>query len=1335
MTRGIRICLISTLSLVGVAALAILGVVAVVRSAWFREKVRERIVEQSERATGGRVEIAAFDFDWRTLTAELDHLVIHGTEPAGQAPLLATDRVIVGLRIVSLLERNVELARVSAEHPRVHVIVQPDGSTNLPRPRVPATQSSAATILDLQIGRFDVSNGEFATEGATAQRGRRGAPLTTISWNATGSKLAAKIAWSAAGPKYDGQISVDPLHLATSRSAPFDLRVALEGSLMKDRIAVRHAALRTAESEIDLDSLTLENFNAPVIASDYTARVAAKEASRILRLNPALAGTVSANGRWRYRSLQDFEVAGQLKSAALDYGKVRAAAIDSAFRVAPNAADFTQTHVKWLGGNLDGAAHAGAGGAFTAAGRLDHFRVQDLAPLLLARQLPYDGLVSGTFAGQGRLFQPVVNAKVDIAPATAGLPARGKIDLTVDAPKDEVKFGPSWIELPHTRVDFSGEAGVRLAVAARSTDLNDVVPLFEGSAIPVTLQNGGVDFEGTVSGSLTNPSIAGRGSLQNAVVRGQKIDSAAGDFTLNRNSVTFTDASLTMNRLQARVAGSLGLANWLPHRQSPVNTNVRLVNASLPQLAALGGLPQIPFTGTLNTSAQITGTLGDPHATADFTLIRGEIYNEPYDSINGHAQYRAGVGETLTASVAAGAKRVNLTAQLTHPAAAAFPLRVTFDVSSNSFGLNQLEFAHSREPELNGNVQAKAQGTFELTRAATGRTGFALTSISANIDAQRLVYASHNLGEAHFTATTNNNVVTARLDSTLPGAALRGEGTVGLSGDYPVQGKITFSNASIGALENLLIQPGTGSSLSSLPFQGSASGEVSLTGSARSPDLINASLEIPTLQLRPNPDASAAAQKYELHNNGPVKLSLARSNVQIDAARFEGPGTDVTLGGSMPLSKKAQLNVNIRGTVNMNLAQTFTPSLSSAGEVAVNAQVRGTWLDPNVSGRAELTKGDFHYAGYSNGLSNANGVLIFNGARATIQNLTAESGGGKVEASGFAAVTGGRFAFRLDVKTSQVRLRYPEGVSSVSDSQLTIAGTSQRSDVSGDIVVRRVTINPKADAATILSVTTQPVQTIALGGGPLANMNLDVQLETAPDVVFETSVAQGIEAAANLRLRGTLTNPALLGRITVTQGEMTFFGNKYTLNQGTVSFFDPGRIDPVLNVDLETKARGVDVILNVTGPIDKLNVSYRSDPPLQFGDIVALLATGRTPNDPTLAIRDTGQQQSFQQLGASALLGQALANPVSGRLQRFFGVSRIKIDPQVIGVTGSPEARLTVEQQVTPDILFTYVSDVSNTSTQLIRVEWAFNRRWSAILTREENGYVAVDFAFKKHFK
>ena len=183
--------------------------------------------------------------------------------------------------------------------------------------------------------------------------------------------------------------------------------------------------------------------------------------------------------------------------------------------------------------------------------------------------------------------------------------------------------------------------------------------------------------------------------------------------------------------------------------------------------------------------------------------------------------------------------------------------------------------------------------------------------------------------------------------------------------------------------------------------------------------------------------------------------------------------------------------------------------------------------------------------------------------------------------------------------------------------------------------------------------------------------------------------------------------------------------------QGSISFFNAAKIEPVLNIDLETRARGVDVILTLSGPITKLNVSYRSDAPLQFSDIVALLATGRAANDATGA----GQAQSFQQLGADTLIGQAIANPVAGRLQRFFGVSRLKIDPTLTGITGSPQARLTIEQQVTPDILFTYITDVSSTSTQLIRAEWALNRNWSAILIREENGYVGLDFAFKKRFR
>ena len=397
--------------------------------------------------------------------------------------------------------------------------------------------------------------------------------------------------------------------------------------------------------------------------------------------------------------------------------------------------------------------------------------------------------------------------------------------------------------------------------------------------------------------------------------------------------------------------------------------------------------------------------------------------------------------------------------------------------------------------------------------------------------------------------------------------------------------------------------------------------------------------------------------------------------------------------------------------------------------------MRGSWSTPDLSGRASIRGGEFHYADFTNGLTNATGEIIFSGTRAIIQSFSADTGGGKFTGSGSATLIAGALSYQFSAKTKDVRLRYPQGISSTSDSDIQIVQNSQRSSISGSITIRRLVFNPQTDAAGTLADISYIVPTPATGDNSLANMNLDVLIQTAPDVALQSKVAESIQADASLRLRGTVASPALLGRVNISQGSVLFFGNKYTISRGSISFFNPTKIDPILDVDLQTKTRGVDVTLTVTGPPSHLGLTYRSDPPLEFSDIVALLATGRTPDDPGLALRGNAPTPSFEQLGASALIGETLANPVAGRLQRFFGVSRIKIDPQLVGLNGNPGARLTVEQQITPDVLFTYATDVSNTSEQLIRAEWDFNPKWSAILAREENGYVGVDFEYKIRLK
>jgi translocation and assembly module TamB len=326
----------------------------------------------------------------------------------------------------------------------------------------------------------------------------------------------------------------------------------------------------------------------------------------------------------------------------------------------------------------------------------------------------------------------------------------------------------------------------------------------------------------------------------------------------------------------------------------------------------------------------------------------------------------------------------------------------------------------------------------------------------------------------------------------------------------------------------------------------------------------------------------------------------------------------------------------------------------------------------------------------------------------------------------------------VQAKAEGVRVRYPEGVSSTSSADLTWTGTLDRSLISGDVTVTRVGFNPRSDLGSILAKSTEPVQTPRRGNRVLDNLQFDVHIVTSAQARFETKLTRDVQADADLRLRGDLARPVLLGRVVINQGEVLFYGTQYSIDSGQILFVNAAKIEPIVNLDLETRARGVDVTLHVTGPADKLNVSYRSDPPLPFSDIVALLATGRAPTGVNTSFTGSQLQVSpgWDQRGAGALLSQAIATPLAGRLQRFFGVSRLKIDPQVTGLTTSnATARVTLEQQITRNITFTYITDLSRAQAQAIQVEWDFTRAWSGVALREENGLFGVDFLYKKQFK
>src|SRR6478672_431541 len=151
MTRTRKIITIVGASLAALFLLVVIAAVIVLQTGWFRNFVREKIIATTEESTGGHVDLQSFEFDLWHLRAALNGFVLHGTEPKNVPPLFSANRLQVDLRLFSGLKQTVDIRSLIVDQPRANVIVNADGTTNVPAPKVkkPSDTSALETIVDL----------------------------------------------------------------------------------------------------------------------------------------------------------------------------------------------------------------------------------------------------------------------------------------------------------------------------------------------------------------------------------------------------------------------------------------------------------------------------------------------------------------------------------------------------------------------------------------------------------------------------------------------------------------------------------------------------------------------------------------------------------------------------------------------------------------------------------------------------------------------------------------------------------------------------------------------------------------------------------------------------------------------------------------------------------------------------------------------------------------------------------------------------------------------------------------------------------------------------------
>src|SRR5215469_15800167 len=290
-------------TLLGLVLVLISGVftlVSYLRSNAFRDRVRHEVIAQLERATGGRVELKSLKWSLSTLQFDIEDLTIHGLEKPNEVPYAHVDHLYVSMKIISLLRRDVGLRELDAQHPVLHLIVYPDGSTNQPSPKL--QQSSGASRESLfQIGmdRLRVSDGLLLLNEERV-------PL-----DFRADSASATITYSThPEPGYSAHLQVGSLELRRPGSTDVLSQAETTFTIRKHQIEVSALHWASGESQVDANG-KIDDFSHPRVEAQYRVMLELSEVARLLGRNE-LGGAADLTGTLRYISTEDFFSSGKL---------------------------------------------------------------------------------------------------------------------------------------------------------------------------------------------------------------------------------------------------------------------------------------------------------------------------------------------------------------------------------------------------------------------------------------------------------------------------------------------------------------------------------------------------------------------------------------------------------------------------------------------------------------------------------------------------------------------------------------------------------------------------------------------------------------------------------------------------------------------------------------------------------------------------------------------------------------------------------------------------------------------------------------------------------------
>jgi translocation and assembly module TamB len=1318
-------------------ALLLSGVAWYATTNSFQAMVRHRLVAELERVTGGRVELGGFHTIPFRFEVDVRDLTIHGREQTGEVPYAHVERLVAQVKLISVFGAEFGFHSLVLDRPVLHLITYPDGTTNQPTPKGGAVDAASQSerLFSYSISQLEVRQGELLWN-------EQKIPLDLVA-----NDIYASLNYSILHRRYDGRLLMGKVDTKFDGYRPVAWTAEAHFEVSEDSLVLNSLKASSGRSHLEASGRMVD-FREPSVVGEYDLTLDLAEAGAVARRPELRHGSVQAVGRGSWSKMV-FSTAGTLQGKDVDWRKesfrLQGASFNTQFSINPQRLALTTFKAKLLGGEVAGDGQVlNWRNSIVAKNqpskeqrgnvrvRMKDLSAQDIATALSSSARPLQrmnlgGEASGTidthWIGSAQNAESQITLDV-VAPNRVRpeqLPLNAHMLATYRAAPAELEVAEFNASTRTSQVRASGtlskSAVLRFSVATANFEEWEQVLEAVGyqERFPFTT-HGRASFTGTATGKLTEIDLAGKLQSQdfelvlpassNTPRREIRWDSLAGDVQLSPHAFALHNGTLRRSKAAVHFNVDAGLEQRQFTDASPFRASLQMRDADAAEVLGVAGL-KYPVRGKLTLSLQASGTRASPSGQGSFRLSDATIHGEAVPQLDSRFTFNRQQVSLAEMHLAYG------DGQATGNGTYDFARRdLRFNLDGHNFDLTRFPALQSSRVAVQGRMDFVAQGSGTLEEPV----------VNTQIRLRDLSFDNERAADYILDGITKGSELHITGHSQFTDKELNIEGNVNLRGDWPAKIDLRLNRLNVNPwLRAYLKGRVTGNS--------AVTGDLHLQGPLRNPREVQVNGDLS--------DFFAEVEHVQIRNNDPIRFEASEQMLKIQRFRLIGEGTDLEVGGSVQLNGEQALNLNAEGHADLSLIHSFNPDFNSSGTVAVNLMANGTLRRPAMQGRLQISGGSIQYSDLPSALNDLNGSLVFDQDRLQIETLTGHIGGGLVSFGGYATVYNRQVNFDLTLQAQDVRLRYPPGISSMSTAQLRWAGTPTVSTLSGDATITKLAITPGFDFSSYLQSSTQT--SVLPPTNPLLSfVRMDVHITTTPQLQMQTA-ALSLSGDADLHLRGTAAKPVLLGRVDILEGQIAFNGTKYRLERGDITFTNPVTTTPVLDLQAATRLREYEIIVNLNGEFDKLNLTYHSEPPLATADIVSLLSPIGSPQQ-FGAVQQQAAPSPFVQQASSAVLAEALNSALSNRSQRLFGISHIKIDPQGLNTQTtptqtSPLPAVTIEQPVRENITLSYTTNLAETSQQIIQGEYNITSRVSIVGLRDYNGVVSFEVRLRRNKK